>query len=413
EITFEPFGEIEDAFFLWDFGDGSPTSTEKNPKHRYTKLPDNEDNLVTVKLVVTASNGVCTATAEHKIQLFEIIIEVNLEGRDFCENDESSHPFNLGNAGTTVTIDGPGVEQDENGNFVFIPSKAGKGEHTFNVNGEPSDITVTVHEAPVVKFEPNQDGDKMILTNLSTGADSYIWIINEDEIERDDTSPVIIDLKPDSPTRYILQLIALSEICGRVESEKIRFETDPVEPPAENCIEVTTEAILKDLENLQRLNLPGSNFVVPIWMSTSQVYGGTDEFKEGVLNDVDNFLKGNNNEKLPELFLQLLLDTSQMIIELNEDRDGEDYQHLIQLFALQLQLFYNILGCQENEVIEASKDILARMFEQIIAILQQFREQEIKLPESLRAFLENWAEKVPGKGMLEEHAKMILENNLV
>jgi hypothetical protein len=95
EITFDPFGDIEGAFFLWDFGDGSPTSTEKNPKHRYTELPDNEDNSVTVKLEVTASNGVCTATAEHTIQLFEIIIEVNLDGRDFCENDESSHPFNV------------------------------------------------------------------------------------------------------------------------------------------------------------------------------------------------------------------------------------------------------------------------------------------------------------------------------
>jgi hypothetical protein len=144
--------------------------------------------------------------------------------------------------GATATIEGPGVEQDENGNFVFIPAKAGKGEHTFNVNGEPSDIIVTVHEAPVAQFEPSQDGDKMILTNHSTGADSFIWIINEDEIERDDTSPVVIDLKPDSPTRYILQLIAISEHCGRAETEKIRFETRPVEPPEENCREVTTEA---------------------------------------------------------------------------------------------------------------------------------------------------------------------------
>jgi hypothetical protein len=413
EITFESFGDIEGAFFLWDFGDGSPTSTEKSPKHRYTELPDNEDNSVVVKLVATASNGVCTATAEHKIQLFEIIIEVNLDGRDFCENDESPHLFTVVTEGTTATVSGPGVEQDENGNFVFIPAKAGKGEHTFNVNGEPSDIVVTVHEAPVPKFEPSQDGNKLILTNHSTGADSFIWIINEEEIERDDTSPVVIELKPDSPTRYILQLIAVSEHCGRVETEKIRFETEPVEPPAENCLEVTTEAILQDLETLQKLNLPGSNFVVPIWMSTSQLYGGTDEFKEGVLNDVENFLTGNNNDNLPELFLELLTQTSHMIFELSGNPDNTEFRHLIELFALQLRLFYNILGCQENEVLENSKDILARMFEHIIAILQQFREREIKLPESLRTFMEEWAEKVAGKPILEEHVKMILDNNLI
>jgi hypothetical protein len=50
--------------------------------------------------------------------------------------------------------------------------------------------------------------------------------------------------------------------------------------------------------------------VVPIWMSTSQLYGGTDEFNEGVLNDVENYLSGKNNEKLPELFVELLTETS-------------------------------------------------------------------------------------------------------
>jgi hypothetical protein len=91
-----------------------------------------------------------------------------------------------------------------------------------------------------------------------------------------------------------------------------------------------------------------------------------------------------------------------MIMELSGNRESEEYQHLVQLFALQLQLFYNILGCQENEVLDATKDLLARMLDEIISILQQFREREIQLPESFRAFLENWAEKVAG-----------LNNNLV
>lgn len=413
EITFEPFGDIEGAFFLWDFGDGSPTSTEKSPKHRYTKLPDNEDNSVVVKLIITASNGVCTATAEHKIQLFEIIIEVNLDGRDFCENDESPHAFGILTEGATATVSGPGVEQDENGNFVFVPAKAGKGVHTFNVNGEPSNITVTVHEAPVAKFEPVQDGSTFMLKNLSTGADSFIWIINEQQIERDDTSPVVIELKPDSPTRYVLQLIAVSKHCGNVETEKIRFETKPVEPPAGNCIEITTEGILNDLKTLQKLNLPDSNLVVPIWLSTSQLYGGTDEFKEGVLNDLENFLSGNNNDKLPGLFLRLLVETSQMIIELSEKPDNIEYQHLVQLFELQLKLFYNVLGCQENEAIEKFRDIIDRIFNQIISILKSFVERKISLSEALRAFMESWTEKVSGKPFFEEHGKFILESNLI
>ncbi len=409
EITFEPFGEIDGAFFLWDFGDGSPTSTEKSPKHRYTELPDNEDNSVTVKLEVRASNGVCTATAERKIQLFEIIIEVHLDGSDFCENDESPHQFNVVTAGATATVEGPGVEKDEDGNFVFIPAKAGKGEHTFIVNGKPSEIVVIVHETPVAKFEPNQVGNQLILTNQSTGANTFVWNINGEKFERTGTTPFVIDLRPDSPTTWRLALQATSEFCGSDQTEVVSFNTQPVE----NCMQITRDAILKDLEILQRLNLPGSNFVVPIWMSTSQIYGGTDEFKDGVLNDLENFLSGKNNEKLPGLFVELLTQTSHMIIELSGNRDSKEYQHLLQLFVLQLQLFYNVLGCQENEVLENSKEILARLFEQIISILQQFREREIKLPESLRAFMENWVEKVAGKAILEEHLRLILDNNLV
>jgi len=413
QITLKPFGDIEGVSFLWDFGDGSPTSTQQNPTHVYEELPGTDDNTIVVKLVVTGANGVCTATAEHEIQLFEIIIEVDLTERDFCENDETGHPFTISAEGTDVVIEGPGVERDENGNFVFVPAKAGVGDHRFTINGEPSGIIATVHAMPVAAFEPRQEGNQLILTNNSTGAVSYVWSINEEKIERDDTSPVIIDLTPDSPTSWALVLEATSEFCGTVATDVITFQTEPVEPPADTCIEVAVESMQRDLKFLQTLNLASSNFVVPIWISTSELYGGTEEFSNGVLNDVENFLKGNNNDKLPELFLNLWTETSGMIIELSGNPENEEFQHLVQIFALQLQLFYNVLGCQNNDVLEASGEILKRLLDQILAILRSFREREIQLPESLRAFLEAWAERVAGKGILEEHVKIILEEDLV
>jgi hypothetical protein len=85
----------------------------------------------------------------------------------------------------------------------------------------------------------------------------------------------------------------------------------------------------------------------------------------------------------------------------------------VQIFALQLQLFYNVLGCQNNDVLDASGDILGRMFEQILSVLRNFREREVLLPESLRSFMEAYAERVAGTGILEEHVKIILEENLI
>ncbi len=413
EITFEPFGDIEGASFLWNFGDGSPASTEKSPSHRYTELPENDGNTVVVTLVVTAPNGVCSTTVEHEIKLFEIIIEADLSQRDFCENDETGHPFTLTAGGADAIIEGPGVERDDDGNFLFVPANAGVGEHRFTLNGEPSGIIATVHEAPVAAFEPAQEGNQLILTNNSTGADSFVWIVNEEEIEKEDASPHVIELSPDNPVmRWSLQLTAISEHCGSVKSEPVSFETR-LEEPVDKCPEETKAAMLQDLESLQELNLPESNIVVPIWMSTSKLYGGTDEFNEGVLNDVENYLAGKNNEKLPELFFELLQQTSGMVIEMSGDREGEEYKRLVQIFALQLQLFYNVLGCQDNEVIEAAADMLARMFDEIISILKNLQEHEITLPESLRKFMESWAERVAGKGILEEHVKIIFEGNLV
>ncbi|MGM0620928.1 MAG: PKD domain-containing protein, partial [Bacteroidota bacterium] len=412
-VTFEPSGDIEGVSFLWDFGDGSPTSTEKSPSHRYLELPGNDDNSVVVKLVVVPSNGVCSATVEHKIQLFEIIIEVFLSEANYCENDEKAYPFST-STGTDVTVEGPGVERDENGNFVFIPAKAGVGEHAFKINGKTADFSAKVHEAPVAKFSANQEGNQLVLTNNSRGAGNFVWTINGKKQEIADNSPVVINIEPNSPTAWRLSLEAISEFCGSDKQEltaETRFIDD--EPEENTCINETGEIIRNDLKTLHKLNLPDSNFVVPAWMSTSQLYGGTAEFNKGVLDDLQNYLSGKNNAKLPELFTELLNSTAEMISRMAENPESEEYQRLLQIFVLQLQLFYNVLACQDKETIETSAEILAKLMDQIIALLQNLKEQKVAIPESFSAFLKNWSAKIEGKAILEEHWKIILENKLI
>lgn len=411
-ITFVPYGDIEGAEFHWDFGDGSDESDEQKPTHEY-KLPVNENNTVVVALTVTAPNGICKATVEHEIRFDEIKVTINLDGRDFCVRNENGIPFIIEPEGANAIIDGDGVDKDADGRFVFIPAKAGVGEHSFKVNGEDSRLKVTVHPTPAAGFEPKQDGARLILTNLSTGANSFVWNVNGERIESNTADPLIIDLKPGGPAEWRLGLQANSEFCGSDQTKIISFKTEPVEPPVDDCVKVTTDAILKDLETLQKLKPDGSDLVNPIWQETSKLYGGTEEFNDGVLNDLENFLNGKNNEKLRELFIKLLVETSQLIIQLSEKPDNPEYQQLLQLFVLQLQLFYNILGCQSAEVLKNSNDILSGMFEQIISIMMQFKELKIKLPETLRTFLEKWAERVAGKGILEGHVNFILDNNLV
>ncbi|SHI62757.1 hypothetical protein SAMN05444280_10442 [Tangfeifania diversioriginum] len=412
-ITFEPSGDIEGVSFLWDFGDGSPTSTQKSPSHRYQELPDNANNSVVVKLVVVSSNGVCSSTVEHEIRLFEIIIEVFLPEANYCEKDEKAYPFTV-DAGANVKVEGPGVEHDENGNYIFIPAKAGIGEHSFKVNGKTADFSAKVHKAPVAKFTASQEGNQLVLTNNSTGADNYVWTINGKKQERADKSPVVINLDPNSPTAWRLSLEAISEFCGS-DKQDLTAETHFIddEPEEDICIDETGEIISNDLKILFKLNLPDSNFVVPVWMSTSQLYGGTAEFNKGVLDDLQNFLSGKNNAKLPELFTELLDSTAEMISRMAENPESEEYKRLLQIFVLQLQLFYNVLACQDKETIQASAEILTKLLDQIITILQKLKEQKVAIPESFSAFLKKWSAKIEGNTLLEEHWKIILENKLI
>ncbi|MCG6187828.1 PKD domain-containing protein [Maribellus maritimus] len=407
EITFKPTGNLDGASFLWSFGDDN-LSTDRNPTHKYT-LPVNDENKVTVSLTVTAENGICQSTVEHEIIFAEVDVQIALPEDSFCENDEKNYPFEITPAGAEAKIEGQGVTQISAGSFVFVPANAESGEIEFLLNGKLSGLKVTVNKAPVASFKPEQVGNELVLTNNSTGASSFVWNVNGEKIERSDTSPVSIELTENTPTSWRLALQAISETCGSNMTDFITFQTELIN----TCTEDAKIAMQKDLEVLQTQNLPGSNLVVPIWMSTSKIYGGTDKFKEGVLNDIDNYLAGKNNEKLRSQFLELLQQTASMVIEMSGNRDGEEFPKLLRLFELQLKLFYNILGCQNADVIDASADQLAELFKLILTLLRGLREREIFFSDELKEFIKIWGEKIKGRAILEEHFKVIMEENLI
>lgn len=410
-ITFVPKGNLDGATFLWSFGDDD-LSTERNPTHRYV-LPVNDDNKVTVSLTVTAPNGICQTTVEHEISFAVEDTKIVLDGTDFCENDQKSYPFVVTPQGADAKIEGKGVQQNSTGGFVFIPAAAGQGEIEFTLNGQPSGLKVLVHKAPTASFKPEQVENQLIISNTSTNAEKYIWVINGEKIERIDNEPVIIDLTPNSPNTWKLQLIASSKICGSTTSREIIFNTRFIEePPVNNCIEETKAAILNDLKAVVKLKMD-SNIVHPVWLETSIVYGGTSEFSNGVLNDIENFLSGKNDGKLQTMFEKLLDTTVKQIIALNPRENKEEYIRLTELFRLQLQLFYNVLGCQDQDIMKEFGDSLKSVFDLIIQLLQILRERQIILPDSLSEFMKLYAEKVKDIEMLARHISIIFSNNLV
>ncbi len=407
KITFIPEGDLKGASFHWDFGD-EKQSTERNPTHVYT-LPVNEENKVTVSLTVIAPNGVCQTTVKHEIVFKEVDVQIRLSKNNFCENETDPYTFEVIPENAVVKIEGKGVSQMTNGNFVFVPSKAGPGNFEFTLNGNPSGVKVTVREVPYASFTPKQKGNQLILTNNSTGANSFVWFINGEKLERTNTTPVVIDLTPTTPTKWELALEAYSETCGSDKTKLITFETEITD----NCIEDTRNIIQNNLNFLQTLNIQDSDFVPPIWTLTSEIYGGTSDFKDGVLNDLEGYLSGKNNDKLPEMFLNLLQQTTDFIIELSGNPNGKEYKNLVALLSLQISLFYNVLCCQNTDTLQDYKDLIFNLLELITGILRHLKERKIKLPETLKMFFENWSEKVKGQEFFEEHINIIKDEMLI
>jgi hypothetical protein len=411
-FSFVPSGDIEGASFHWDFGDGSEPSTQQNPVHRY-KVPVNDENKVSVTLTVTALNGTCKATASHEIVFKEIEIRINIVPLDFCANSRQSHLFTVSPDVVDAVIGGPGVSPLRTGGFVFVPALAGEGQHTFTVNGKPSGLSVTVHQPPVARFSPQQTGNQLIITNQSTGATKFVWEINGQKIESADLSPLKFDLNAESPTSWTIMLTAFSEHCGVNTTPVEKFEVTINDNDLKNCLNDTRVLVQRDLRTLQRLNLVGSNVVVPIWEATSKLYGGTDKFSEGVLDDFDNFLTGTHNARLSEMFVDLINHTSNIIIELSRNRQSPEFINLVNLLAHQLRLFYNILACQnKDDILKAESEIL-KMLETIVAVLSALKDARVELPNAMRTFFKQWSARIVGIEILDKHVGIISDSNLI
>ncbi len=360
-------------------------------------------------------NEVCGSNTSA-VQTFETEIEkpqISLDKKEFCGSDKETYSFTITPSGADVKIEGPGVSKTESG-FVFTPSAATPGQISFVLNGEVSGLVVSVTPAPIAKFTGEQIGNQLILTNSSVNATTFSWTINEDKQETTGNAPVIINLGPNLPSVWKVVLEARgAEICGSTKSKPLTFETqfnDSTEP-VDNCIDETKAAIALDFRTLSNLNLE-SDIVSPIWQATSGLYGGSQSFPNGVINDIDNFLTGRKNSELNS-FLKILLQTSSLIREISPNENKKEFTRLVELFALQLKLFYNVLACQSPVTIKASGDVIQRILDQIIQILQIFKEIGVVLPDSLKAFMKTFAAKISDVPILVDHVKKITDEKLI
>ena len=170
--------------YVWNFGDGSPTSTLLSPTHNYLA-----EGTYNVTLTVTTNNG-CVSDVDEPVTI-GIKPQLNYPSlTPQCANITT--PVSIATATVTNGITGNGVYSGPGTNAAgnFTPSIAGAGTHTiwykFTTTGGCVDSisqTILVRAKPVASFTNTtgclQPNGQMQFTNASSVPDaqtlSYVW----------------------------------------------------------------------------------------------------------------------------------------------------------------------------------------------------------------------------------------------
>ncbi|SEC21237.1 PKD repeat-containing protein [Tenacibaculum sp. MAR_2009_124] len=205
--------------FTWDFGDGTPTETtpEFRVSHRYTASRGRISPLVTV----TATAGSCRSEFSDTI-LIELPrnTTVSIEPQEFCRTRNEVFPFTILPPNAIVELDGEGVVSIE-GRWGFNPSLTTSSSVTISIDGIPSNLIISISDLPIPRFDLTIEGDNLVIVNNSDNADTYLWDINGQKVEKNTRHRMTIPLSeiPNSEEEIVVSLQTVTEICG--VSEKL------------------------------------------------------------------------------------------------------------------------------------------------------------------------------------------------
>lgn len=361
EVTFTVTGEnLDGNKFTWDFGDKTePVTDEKTEiKHIY-KYNSEGQKKFTFEVTLNADNGNCGFKVIHTVS-FEITdSKVLVDGKlvnsvSFCRNDKpvllTLEPNIKG-----AIISGEGVTITKGGQVQFTPSSVAPGftSVTIFIDDKPSNLSITLLDLPTASFTATiNEAGILTLTNNSQNAQTYIWEINKEIVKTDKKDPI------SRPTAFfdepsISVSLTAEGKCGSVIDGPKLIEIRK-EVQVNTCLEnadlfvksaTGTISNLKEISVLNKFNKDTINFI-------SQT---ESRFAE-VQKDLENYINGKSNEKLPELFTQEYFNFifSTVTSSINV-RNMNQITAIETLISLNTSLFYTILRCQAPKTLKASE----------------------------------------------------------
>lgn len=383
--------------FNWSVNDIESGTELFNPK---LLVKEGTENTYTVALTITDGNS-CFSTAEFTktIAFPEFIINLPTT---FCLSDKEPYSVIVRPQFEGVQLTGGNVKfNKETNNWEFVPANSGltnSGTVSIGIVGTFVTQTINLTATPQASFTPSFDSKTRILslTNTSEKGDEYVWVINgaerEPQIKRTTITEDLSNFDGDS----VKVSLTVASKCGENTSTEV-IEIGKIQD--KTCEEITKG----EIDNYYRLNkfsmndgIVGSKVNMTVVVPTNDVY-------TKIIDDESNsYLTGKNNNQLIELFLDLLNNTWMLSLQ-----NADNRTLLVKYYKAQVRLFFNILHCQKQTVLE-SDEIKQDLQNLLIEINTGFTEGQIKKDEALLEFLRKCSVEIKA-----EYISKFIKENLI
>ncbi len=201
EVSFTDLSTNTPTSWEWDFGDGTPSVTEQNPKHIYTTA-----GTYTVSLSASNADGGDIKTMNNYIT----VVATPNAGTDgtleICEGTTPSNEDLFNALGGNPDSDGTW----SNNGLVYtysLTNDCGTSTATVTVTEKPlpkANFTIVEDNSPVIKF-----------SNTSTNASTYLWNLGDGTTSQDEN----VEHTYTANGSYTINLQSTND-CGNSEKEE-------------------------------------------------------------------------------------------------------------------------------------------------------------------------------------------------
>lgn len=195
---------------------GVIVNTERSFTHQFMILQQDEGNPFTIEVRVTDSNN-CIATESTFINISYPTFSLSLPGESFCTRDEESYPITVSPIIPGTEVIGPGVNQNNDGSFVFIPVTTQLNvsqDISLQIVGTTESTTIFLNNGPIPNFTIELSDGRLIIENISdTGAAPYLWNIGGQEFTRQNRAGFNLDVNSFEESVIDISLTVHGE-CG-------------------------------------------------------------------------------------------------------------------------------------------------------------------------------------------------------